>query len=669
MATQDKKIRAATSTVLSQAQALPPPSLSELVILLSAMLLTMAMHFSYFAPWVTGLIVLFAGWRLLLNIKGWAMPKVWLLWGLNLLGIGSIYLQHGTLFGRDASVAFLALMIALKFMETNSRRDFVVLIFAGYFFSITTFLFSQSLLLGFYLLVPVFVLTASLVGSSYPQGTMALSLRLRTTTALLLQGLPIMLLLFLFFPRVPGPLWGVPQDAYKSMSGLSDEMEPGSISELSLSPAVAFRAEFEQGIPAAHLLYWRGPVLNQFDGRRWQQAAPATEPEELSERKQEQTSQLNYSVTLEPHNRRWLFMLDMPLTLPDNARFSPSRQVLADKPVRTRVRYAATSQTQYRLAAELNPQTRALTLQLPASGNPRSRDLAQQWRGQAPQAVIKTALNMLHEQGFIYTLSPPPLGSDSVDDFLFNSKRGFCEHYASSFVFLMRAAGIPARVVLGYQGGEINPVGRYLIVRQSSAHAWAEVWLQDQGWVRVDPTAAVSPTRVERGLNFALPDEAVLPLMARPEFPLLHKLYQNWDAVNNGWNQWVLGYNQQRQLELFSRLTGKKVDWSWLISSMLIGLFSILGLLSLLLFRRRRGKSTPLQRLYQDYLRRLAKLGIHNHPSESPTALAQRASQQLPQHAQTLQEITSRYLALRYGMPRSDQTVAEFRLWIEKLKP
>lgn len=672
-----KKSAAKRNAALTQANRDPkaelPPSLTDLVFLLSAMLLTMVMHFSYFLPWVSGLIVLFACWRLLLKIKGWPMPKVWLLWGINLLGIAAIYLQNGTLFGRDASVAFLALMIALKFMETNVRRDFVVLIFAGYFFSITTFLFSQSLLLGLYLMVPVFALTASLVGNSYPNGTLALGLRLRTAAALLLQGLPIMLLLFLLFPRIPGPLWGVPQDAYKSMSGLSDEMEPGSISELSLSPAVAFRAEFERDIPAAPLLYWRGPVLNQFDGRRWLQTSQANEPEELenstADHAQSDASQLHYSVTLEPHNRAWLFMLDIPLTLPEHARFSPSRQVLADKPVRTRIRYAATSQTQYRLAPDLSAESRSLNLQLPERGNPRSRALAQQWRGQAPQQIIRTALNMLHEQGFAYTLSPPPLGSDSVDEFLFKSKRGFCEHYAGSFVFLMRAAGIPARVVLGYQGGELNPVGRYLIVRQSSAHAWTEVWLQDKGWVRVDPTAAVAPGRVERGLNFALPNEALLPLMSRPEFPLLRKLYQNWDALNNGWNQWVLGYNQQRQLELFSRLTGKHIDWTWLISYLLIGLFSILGLLSLLLFQHKRGKTTPMQRLYQQYLRRLAQLGVYHQQGESPTDLAKRASLQLPQHAATLQQITSLYLALRYGLPTQEQTVAEFRLWIEKLKP
>lgn len=665
-------LKPSASSTSSNPTGLPPPSLGDLVLLLTAMLLTMGMHFSYFAPWITGLILLFAGWRLMLSIKGWAMPKVWLLWGINLLGIGAIYLQHGTLFGRDASVAFLALMIALKFMETNSRRDFVVLIFAGYFYSITTFLFSQSLLLGLYLLLPILALTASLIGSSYPHGSLPHGLRLRTALTLLLQGLPIMLLLFLLFPRVPGPLWGVPQDAYKSMSGLSDEMEPGSISELSLSSAVAFRVEFEGSAPPSRLLYWRGPVLNQFDGRRWLQAPQASETETLDQTTEAST--LNYNVTLEPHNRRWLFMLDMPVSLPDRATLSPSRQVLAEKPVRTRMRYAASSQTRYRLAAELNPETRKLTLQLPERGNPRSHALAQQWRGQAPQRVVNLALTMLHEQGFAYTLSPPPLGSDSVDDFLFRSKRGFCEHYAGSFVFLMRAAGIPARVVLGYQGGELNPVGRYLIVRQSSAHAWAEVWLEGQGWVRVDPTATVSPARLEGGLNFALPNEAFLPLMARPEFPMLRTLYQNWDALNNGWNQWVLGYNQQRQLDLFSRLAGKKIDWAWLISTMFIGLFSVLAVLSLLLFRRQRGKRTPLQKLYQRYLHQLAKLGIHSQQGESATALAQRASAQLPQHAQTLQHISALYLELRYGTKlrndqhASEQTMAEFRLWIEKLK-
>lgn len=640
------------------------PGMVDLLWLLAAMLLTMVLHFSHFPVWTSALILIFMGWRLLLQSKQWKMPRIWLLLPITLLGVAGIYLHYRTLFGRDASVALLALMLSLKLMESATRRDYFILIFAGYFLTMTAFLFDQSLWVGIYLLLPVLGLTGCLVAISYPHGVLSSRSRFRLVSSLLLQAVPLMLLLFVLFPRIPGPLWGVPQDAYRAMSGLSDQMQPGDISELSLSGAVAFRAQFHGQMPAQSQLYWRGPVLWQFDGRGWHMAGSSRTVETLSA----QGQATSYDITLEPHNRRWMLMLDIPDTAPKNAYLGRERQAMVQMPVRTRIRYSGSSYTQYQLAPTLNDDDREQALQLPNGGNPRSRELARRWQAelQTPDSIINAALQMFREQGFFYTLTPPRLGNDAIDDFLFNSKRGFCEHYASSFAYLMRAAGIPARIVTGYQGGETNPVGQYLIVRQSDAHAWVEVWLQGQGWVRLDPTAAVAPSRVDLGINDALADNTLLPMLARQDHSWLRKLYLNWDAVNNGWNQWVLGYSQQRQMELLSRMTGMTVHWQQLIIWLTIGLLTMLLLLCALLFRRKRMAADPVQTLYLRYLAKLARRGIKPNPGEGALSMQQRASRLLPQHTVAIIHITQLYLSLRYGPHANSETMAELRSSINK---
>ena len=519
------------------------PGIIDLRWLLLSLALVMALHVSHFAIWISAFITAFGLWRYLIEKNDWHLPKLWLLIPITLLGaVGIIVTYHG-LFGRDASVALLAIMLALKLMETRDQRDYVLLVFSGFFLTITAFLFNQSLLVGAFMILPVVCLTATLVGVSHPNGSLGWRFQAKLAGSLLAQAAPVMLALFLLFPRIPGPLWGVPQDAYRSMSGLSDSMEPGTISELSLSGAIAFRAAFQGKIPPNSQLYWRGPVLWHYDGRSWRMSSQQLDiPRETLRARGEPT---RYSVTLEPHNRNWLLMLDMPTTLPPDALLSRDLQALSPKPVRTRMRYEASSHFAYTLAENLGERERDLALQIPDDENPKSVALAKEWlsSGKSPESIVQTALSMFRQQAFVYTLSPPLLGQNPVDDFLFNTRRGFCEHYASSFVYLMRAAGVPARVVTGYQGGEVNPVGNYLIIRQSDAHAWAEVWLAGRGWVRIDPTAAVSPQRIERGISSALPEGNALPMLARMDSTLLRKLYLNWDAINNGWNQWVLGYN------------------------------------------------------------------------------------------------------------------------------
>lgn len=634
------------------------------------LLASLALVYGLLAPhlpmWVTLLAVTAGGWRYAAKLGYIRMPRLILLLPIAAIAVVGITLSHGSLLGRDASISLLATMMALKLLESHTRRDATLLVFLAFFLSITSFLFSQSLLAGAYLLLPLTGLVGTLISVNHPVGHLPAKPKLRLAAIMLAQSAPIMLLLFLLFPRIQGPLWGVPEDAYSGMTGLSDHMSPGTISQLSRSDSPAFRVAFDGPTPEASQLYWRGPVLWNFDGASW------TAGEQTRNLPTQQVTETRlptrYTVTLEPHNRRWLFMLDLPATTPSNSTLTHDYQLLSAEPVRLRLRYDGASNLEYRLGDQLDPESRFQALQLPAEGNAKTRAMARVWEKDRSEQIVQRALSMFRDQAFRYTLSPPVLGQDSIDDFLFTTRSGFCEHYAGSFVFLMRAAGIPARVVTGYQGGEINPTDHYLMVRQADAHAWAEVWLENRGWVRVDPTAAVVPQRVESGVATALPaGEPIAPLM-RADLQWLRKMYLRWDAVNNRWNQWVLGYDQQRQMALLSRLAGSQVSWQ----DMIIGLFAtvsgaVLAIAGFMLYRKKR--IDVLQGMYARFQRKLAKAGVSRHPNEGPLDFGKRAAGLLPKQAKAILDITLNYAHLRYGNIKETHQIEALRHQIRNFRP
>lgn len=599
--------------------------------------------------WIPLSFFILAAWRYVIEQKNWQYPKLWVRFPMTLIGGTVVLLVYGSLFGRDASVALFLIMLALKLLETRSKRDYIVMILLGYFLTINVLLFTQAIWAFFAILAALLGLTACLISTTHTNHNLSWKTQAKLAGTMLLQAVPVMLVLFVLFPRIPGPLWGVPKDAYSGMTGLSDSMEPGNVSELALSNKIAFRVEFKSAMPPHHQLYWRGPVLWHQEGRKWQMTSDRlllkNETLDVS------GPVTDYTITLEPHNRNWLLMLDMPTNLPPDAIRKHDMQVLSLQPVRTRIRYDGHSNTHYALGKTLSEQERTLALQLLEDENPKTRALAAQWQAdkKSPQQIIQAALNMFHEQPFVYTLAPPRLGPEPVDDFLFNTKRGFCEHYASSFVYLMRAAGVPARIVTGYQGGELNPNGNYLIIRQSDAHAWAEVWLQGQGWVRVDPTAAVSPNRIEYGVSNAVSDTDLLPIFSRQDYPTLKKLYLNWDAINNGWNQWVLGYDEKKQLSLLKNLLGQKIAWED-IGLILVGtLIILMSVISYFLLRNQKVVLDPLKNTYQVFLNKLAKAGMIKAQHEGVMDFAARSAAQLPNKAQDITEISELYSAMQYA--------------------
>jgi len=644
------------------------PNIVDLRWLLLGLALVMGLHMHHFAFWVSGAVIALAVWRYLIEHFRWNMPRIIILMPLTVFAGLGILLTYRGLFGRDASVELLAVMLMLKLMEARTRRDFVILIFGAYFLTITTFLFTQSMAYGAAMLVSTFVLTATLVGLSHPNGNLHWRFQAKVAGSLMVQAAPIMLALFLLFPRIQGPLWGIPEDANQGMSGLSDDMAPGDISDLTLSGQIAFRVEFEGAAPPNSKLYWRGPVLWHFDGRRWSMASPRLNlPEESLETRGEATK---YTVTMEPSNRKSMLLLDMPTELPADTTLTRDYQALKKQPIRTRIRYQASSYLDYNLGADVPERTLELNLQIPDIENPKTKALAQQWidDGKQPEEIISAALTMFREQGFVYTLRPPRLGNEPIDDFLFNTKEGFCEHFSSSFVYLMRAAGVPARVVTGYQGGELNPVGNYYIVRQSDAHAWAEVWLEEKGWVRVDPTGAVSPSRIESGIEFAMPNENPLPLLARNSFPLLKKLYLNLDAIDNAWNHWVLEYNQKRQMELLSRLAGTKISWEDIAVAMIVSV-GIVGLaLTFFLLKERPAKKDPTQRIYEKFLRKMKRQGLVRQSHEGPLDFSMRASEHLPNKATEIDLITKIYTELRYRDKQSMDAITLFKQLVSRFR-
>jgi len=639
-------------------------SVRDLTWLIAALALVIAPHALRAPWWLTLLTLCLYGWRMYFAINRAPLPSRWLVLGITAVAMLGVWIEFRTLFGRQPGILLLMLFSGLKLLETRSHRDAAMTAFLGYFLVITNFLYTQTIPTALTMGAALFLITATLIGFSAPQRSPRANLR--TAGLLLAHAAPAGLALFLLFPRVHGPLWGLPQDAYAGMTGLSDTMSPGTISSLAQSDAIAFRAEFQGSSPPAAQRYWRGPVLWDFDGRTWSVSPAFTV--EFSEPRGGR-ARYRYEVVLEPHNRNWLFALETAASLPERARMSFDGQLMASTPVRARMRYELSSVIAPEPPTRENPGALRRALRLPQGFNPRASALAAQWRAASGDdaEVLARAVAFLKEGGYTYTLEPPLLGADSVDEFLFGTKAGFCEHFASAFVFVMRAAGVPARVVTGYQGGDLNSVDSIITVRQSDAHAWTEAFLPGRGWVRVDPTAAAVPGRVEAGLARAVPEGTALPLMMRPQLEWLRGLRDRWEAVAHKWNVWVLGYNPDRQRDLMSGIGMRDADWRTLTAI----LFAFLGAMTLVLLAwslRRVVRPDPVQRAWRAFCRKLARRGVERAPHEGPRDYAARAARALPAARRPILRIGALYIALRYGVHASAEGAARLRRLVRELR-
>ncbi len=612
-------------------------------------------------------------WRVWITWSGRRLPARWLLVALILITGVAIWLQFRTLVGKDAGVAYLVVLLCLKLLEMRARRDIFVVTFLCLFILLTSFFESQSIATAGHMLVALLLVVMSLISTSFGEREPSYGKRLRIALHLCLLAAPLMIVLFVLFPRVQGPLWGMPADSLNGRSGLSDNMAPGSISNLSQSNDIAFRVKFRDTPPPQSERYWRGPVFGSFSGRVWrpstQRYFPRASPFDVEP---DPGSLSEYTVTLEAHNQPWLFVLDAAAQAPRIPDMSvllrPDLQVVTQTLIRERLRYEARSYTRFRYGLQENPANLRDWLTLPNGFNPRTLEYARAMRERIEQAgpadasdtgrrLVTEVLQIFRTQNYFYTLQPPLLGRDSVDEFLFDTRRGFCEHYAGAFVVLMRAMNVPARVVTGYQGGELNPVDQVLEIRQRDAHAWAEVWLADSGWLRVDPTAAVSPVRVEQGIAQALPPSGITNRLIASNNWLRYARF-NWDAISNNWNQWVLSFNAERQTSLFEDLGLANIDWSTLITGLVAAFALVLAAIGASLLPRR-VQIDPLLALYSKFCDRNARRGLGRMPAEGPREYLARIGPQLPAgQLAAAREITLLYEQLRYAPPHARSTEA-----------
>lgn len=618
----------------------------DLLVLLLALAFVVAPHFEHLPWWATALLVVLWFWRLWLVIAQQPLPGRFAMLPLLLAATGAVWLEHRTLVGRDAGVTFLLMLLALKLLEMRAKRDIFVVVFLAFFILLTQFLFAQGIPVAVMSLLGVLLMFFVLVSVNLAETDLSARRKLTLVGVVLLKAIPLTVALFLLFPRISSPLWGMPGDTASSRTGLSNTMTPGSIGRLMESDEIAFRVLFDGPVPQSDQLYWRGPVLGLFSGRTWSPKSGSLQAVPLSI--QPGGAPLQYTVTQEPHQRDWLFALDLPVDLRAaeslGPRLQPDGQLIAGRLINDRVRYRLASVTSYRLGLNETPLSLQDSLQLPAGFNPRTLALAAELRNSVPgaqqsraadAALVQTVLRRFREQNYVYTLEPPTLGRHSVDEFLFDSRAGFCEHYASAFVVLMRALDIPARVVTGYQGGEFNPVDSFLTVRQSDAHAWAEVWLAGRGWVRVDPTAAVAPERVQRGgRSVAGTSASGEPLFGERSFSLLRAVRFQWEALENGWNQWVLSYTPERQRELLQRF-GLVPDGQTLALVFAVVVSLILAVLAAVSLRHRTQRD-PLGEAQALLRRRLVEAGVPLSPHLGPRAMRAAAAMHLdaPSHAQ-----------------------------------
>jgi transglutaminase-like putative cysteine protease len=588
----------------------------------------------------------------------WSFPGRWVKAVLIVTSCGGIYVSFGSIIGLEPTVALLLAAFALKLIELATRKDAYVILFLAYFVCVTEFLFSQDLSIVLYTLLNVIIITTALVALHQPGEDRFNYKTIRLATLMLAQSIPLMLVLFFLFPRI-GPLWTVPVKSQSAKTGVSDFMRPGDISNLSQSDEVAFRVQFEGDIPEKSELYWRGLVFSQLEEGAWTSLRYYDVP--ARHRRQHEPDRVGdplvYKIIMEPTQQNWLYSLRYAVSGETKVMNSSDYRLFSPIILEDQYRYRVKTWTGAQLEPELSDWRRRTELTLPPDQNPLTVEYARELRKTrgSDRDFVAAVLQKFNREPYVYTLQPPLLGEHAMDEFLFQTRRGFCEHYAYAFVVMMRAAGVPARVIAGYQGGEINPLNSTVIVHQFDAHAWAEVWYPNEGWVRVDPTGAVSPDRIEWGLERAVASEGSF-LINSPLSPLRYRSVQwlntirlRYDDLTWRWQSWIVGYDSEQQYEFLENLLGEfsarkfaaVLLGTWALVLIPVG-FSLFG-------RRKLHKRSPEDKHYLAFCARLAKRDVRRAPGETPTAFATRAAMQLPAAATNIDYITLLYSDLAYA--------------------
>ncbi|EIC28047.1 MULTISPECIES: transglutaminase TgpA family protein [Methylomicrobium] len=627
-------------------------------------------HYPHLPPLSFGFFAALLGWRLLgVRHPAW-LPGRRVLFLLLLLGIVLLFTERQGILGRDAGSNLFITALGLKLMETKRERDSCLIVYMAFVAAATQFLYEQSILFGAYIGLVCCLLLALLIAMNGLQHHIAQALKL--AMVFVLQAAPLAAAMFILFPRLDPPKWLAIGSETRNRTGLSEVLEPGSITNLGLSDELVFRARFDGPLPPPHQRYWRGPVMAATDGKRWVQAQnferyPKPDPQ-VSGRP------YRYTLLLEPQEKNWVFALDMPAEFSPPLSRNANFQMVTSEMRGQRAAYKLTSYPDYNTGPLSSAEYRDAT-QLPGTPSARVKDLVARLHGYdaAPELFIKNLLDHFRRENFRYTLEPPKLDANPIESFLFDTRAGFCSHYASAFVYLMRAAQIPARVVTGYQGGETNEVGNFIQVRQADAHAWAEVWLDRHGWVRYDPTAAVAPERIEYPLDVSRlsPGETIYFESAAGEFGKIVSFLKQagliWDTVDYGWQRWIINYNGTHQAHFLAGfgIKGSRAMLNWLGAILL----AVTVLSSLAILYRRRRQLDPALRIYARFCGRLARKGLVKGTGEGPKDFAERVKAALPEHADEVDGITEIFMNLRYGRRPNPQNIERLKRRVAAFKP
>ena len=636
-----------------------PREARDTLFLLGVIAWTILPHAPHLPGWTIGLTAVVLAWRALLAVESGPLPSRWALISVLVIAMVLTYWSYGRLLGKEPGVALAVTLMALKTLELRARRDAFVVFFLGFFIILTHFLYSQSLGVALAMLVSIWGLLTALVLAHMPVGQPSLrqASGLAARTALL--GAPVMALLFALFPRV-GPLWGVPQDGI-SKTGLSNTMRLGSVAELTRDESVAIRIRFEGTRPSQAQMYFRGPVLTRFDGDEWRPLGLPLALPGTPERKPALRTSGNaiaYEATFEPLRVASLPLLEATTELEPVDGFRVSRredlQWLAERPVYERIRVKGVAYPRYELGAVRRGVELQESLELPPGFNPRTLAWARALKGDAANrdseasAFANLVLRHIRDGGYDYTLSPGDYGRDAIDEFWLDRKTGFCEHFAAAFVVVMRAAGFPARVVTGYQGSDSDPIDGFFVVRQSSAHAWAEFWQNGKGWIRADPTGAVAPDRIGRSTRLEPQRGLVAGVIAAMSPELFASLRQGLEAITNRWNQWVLNYSRGQQFDVLKSLGYTRPTWEDL-SLLLIGMLSALALAGAAWAWLDRHRVDPWVRQLERLKRSLRSLGIAAAAHEAPRTLSARVRERLGERGEPLAAALDALEQQRYG--------------------
>ncbi len=608
-----------------------------------------------FAGWVIGLFLVAIAARLVMNHRSQRMPSLPAKLVVIALSGAGIAATYGSLLGIEPLLSVLLILVSLKLLETNGVRDFQVLALLGFFLALCGLFFSQELIAWIYVAGVLLVLIATLIGFHRDTGAAGLRPSARLAVVMLAQALPIVALLFLLFPRTYGGFRFQFSRSILNAAGMTDRLSPGSVSSLALSDAIAFRADFPDGTtPSTADMYWRGGVLWRGDGLTWV-AGPAL----AMERRIGQLAGPSFRqrISLQPHGTSWLFALDRPAIDVRGAIFRPGGYLQSLRPIFNTLHYEVVSRPENR-ELTLLPDQRQAALALAGPVSPEVQALVGKWTAGATseRAVVDAALRHFGEEAFSYTLQPGTYGEDALDEFLFQRRTGFCEHYAAAFATLMRVAGVPARIVLGYHGGDFNKLGQYVIVRQAHAHAWCEVWLRDTGWVRIDPTEAIAPERISAGLETYFESRgnqaaaAAGGGAARARWrDAMQEVRLAWDSINYHWDLHVQNYDEENQRAFLAMIGFGRYPWSGILAWSALAIALVLGVLGLWLRRSARTRGDETARAYGRFCRALSAAGVEREPWEGPLHFAERAALAFPEHAATLRALGAQYAALRYA--------------------